>query len=259
MQAREEQPGLVSQFVVVASAQVHRTGYQQGAYRESLFSGWLTDIGEPAYVPVVTAQEGYSDFWDPVEVTGHFGNVQWPAVHIGGWWDIFQQQNLDAFEAYRTQAGNVSVRDQQFFVMLPGGHCGGGAVEWPNKTWGNDYGFALANLVTDAAAAPHPPARATRNNMNNGNDDANKGKIRSRGRDNESIESPATALFSMPWAVEDAPKIVWYVLGPGDLGSVGNYWTAGDYFPTATPTKYYLSASDKLKPDVSCRSPVQCC
>ena len=113
VQPREPQPHIVSQFVVVASAQVHRTGFQQGAYRESLFSGWLAAIGEPDYVPVVEAQEAYSeDYWGSVEVTGHFENVQWPAVHVGGWWDIFQQQNIDAFEAYRTQS-NVSVQDQQ--------------------------------------------------------------------------------------------------------------------------------------------------
>ena len=62
-----------------------------------------------------------------------------------------------ATHSYRSGAA-AAVRDQQYLVMLPGGHCGGGEVKWTNKSWGNSYATNLANAVTDAAAHPVPPA-----------------------------------------------------------------------------------------------------
>jgi hypothetical protein len=114
------------------------------------------------------------------------------------------------------------LRHLQYLVMLPTGHCGGGAVKWENVSWGLDYATALANAVIDAAAAPVPPP--------------------------PSSSSPSSSL---PWSrLEDVPKMVWYVMGPGGLGSRGNYWTSGDDWPAVTPTVYYLSGSDKLTSEV---------
>lgn len=83
VQGMVPQPNLVSQFVVVATSQLHRTFYQQGAFRESLVVGWLNSIVEPDYVKVLEANEGESSYWDSIDMTSHFGNVHWPAVHVG--------------------------------------------------------------------------------------------------------------------------------------------------------------------------------
>lgn len=208
--------------MIVATSQLHRTVFQQGAYRQSLISGWLTAIGEGGYAAEVMSQEGWADgYWGPTEMTTHYSNVQWPAVAVGGWWDIFQQDNLDAFDGYRFQA-NPAVRSHQYFVMLPTGHCGGGAITWPNKTWGLTYATTLANAVADAASDPVPPA---------------------------SVGAPArTAADMLPWGTLDAaPKLVWYVMGPGEALTTGNYWTSGDNWPPATPTKYFLGGKGKLQ------------
>ena len=49
------------------------------------------------------------------------GKVNAPAVHIGGWFDIFAQGTLDAFVGYQTRGG-PSLRGQQKLVRGPWTH-----------------------------------------------------------------------------------------------------------------------------------------
>jgi putative CocE/NonD family hydrolase len=46
--------------------------------------------------------------------------ASWPSVFIAGWWDVFQQQTLDAFKGYASKAGNA------LMIVTPTGHCA-----WP--------------------------------------------------------------------------------------------------------------------------------
>ena len=65
------QPNIVSQLVIVATSQLKRTSFQQGAYRESLFTGWMTANKMQDYIPTVLANEGWSQsYWGPIEMTG---------------------------------------------------------------------------------------------------------------------------------------------------------------------------------------------
>ena len=38
-------------------------------------------------------------------------------------------------------------------------------------------------------------------------------------------------------------------MGPGELGTTGNYWTSGDQWPSVTPKKLYLASGHKLSLD----------
>lgn len=209
---------LASQFVVVASAQIHETTYTNGAYQLDLITGWLTAIGEQDYPPVVIAQEQYSSWWAPIDMTQHFGNAHTPAVHVSGWYDIFNRQNMEAYAAYRTQA-QPQVRDLQYMIVTPGGHCGGGQITWTNSSWGLDLATAMANQMMDATLKPNPALQG-------------------------SLAPSSQPVF--PGTTVNVPKMVWYVLGPGEVGSVGNYWTGADNLPTATPSRYYLNDKGRL-------------
>ncbi len=46
----------------------------------------------------------------------------------------------------------------------------------------------------------------------------------------------ATAGSGSRAAFDSAPKIVFWVHGPGDLLSTGNYWSSADAWPMPTPT-----------------------
>jgi hypothetical protein len=50
-------------FPVVATAQLHKTVFQGGAYRYSLMHGWLAGIGEPGFEANFTSHEGETLYW----------------------------------------------------------------------------------------------------------------------------------------------------------------------------------------------------
>ena len=73
MQPTVTQPNIVSQLVIVATSQLKRTSFQQGAYRESLFTGWMTANKMQDYIPTVLANEAWSEpYWGPIEMTGQY-------------------------------------------------------------------------------------------------------------------------------------------------------------------------------------------
>ncbi len=51
-----------------------------------------------------------------------FGNVDFPAVHYAGWYDIFLSPQLDTFRGYDTLSAQGARGQQQMFVD-PRGHC----------------------------------------------------------------------------------------------------------------------------------------
>ena len=55
--------GMAAQYNIVGQHITHETGFQGGAYREGLFTGWLNAIGEPATVPDVQRHEAWSAWW----------------------------------------------------------------------------------------------------------------------------------------------------------------------------------------------------
>ncbi len=69
----------------------YETIYQQGAYRQGLISGWLTDLGEASMIQTVFEHEAFDDWWH--DLSGPYMN-QWDvidiqAAHFAGWYDIF--------------------------------------------------------------------------------------------------------------------------------------------------------------------------
>ena len=68
-------PGMAAQFNIVGESIAHETGFQGGAYREGLFSGWLKEIGEAATVPDVQRHEAWSDYWLSTTASGSDGSA----------------------------------------------------------------------------------------------------------------------------------------------------------------------------------------
>jgi putative CocE/NonD family hydrolase len=148
---------------------------------------------------------GYPDKWDRVSA---------PAVHLTGWYDIFNQQQIDAYNAYQTKSSFG--KGLNFLIIMPTGHCAGGQVPWPNAL----DGYTFANtLSTDLFKA-----------------------VGSYEQDNLAARRRLAGIAPM-W---------WYVMGPGLPGTLGNYWTNGTAFPAATATALYLSSGNiSMQPPVS--------
>ena len=52
----------------------------------------------------------YDEYWRERDVSTRYRKVNAPAVHIGGWFDIFAQGTLDAFVGYQTWGGPEASR-----------------------------------------------------------------------------------------------------------------------------------------------------
>jgi hypothetical protein len=65
---------------------MHQTIFQGGAFRQSLIEGWLNGINEISSLPQVLNHEALGPYWEPEEMTGHWENINFPAVHLTGWY-----------------------------------------------------------------------------------------------------------------------------------------------------------------------------
>eukprot|EP00049_Salpingoeca_infusionum_P013816 m.257756 g.257756 ORF g.257756 m.257756 type:complete len:607 (-) comp15534_c4_seq1:174-1994(-) len=203
------QPGtLRAQYVIVATAEFHRTIYQGGAYRHSLYHGWLDELGEEAFEQNITSHEALSAYYDPVSMTNKWNRVTAPAVHLSGWYDIFNAQQLDAYYGYQTQS--AIGKGLNFLFVAPTGHCVGGQVPWPNGADGIATSLAVALTLF------------------------------------KGLDESGLTEVAMAEKLRGIPAVNWYVMGPGTPGSKGNYWTSGQDFPSPTPTSLYLTQLGNL-------------
>lgn len=228
--------GLASQYNIVGSMCLRPFEYFHGAYREELITGWLNLIGEPGMIPVVKAHEGWSDFW--ATTTASFGErwglVDYPIAHLAGWYDIFSTLQLaDALAIDAT--GGPRARSHQILVVEAGGHCGGGAVPWPNATWGADLlnNFQL-QLYEDTIGAPFAAAGA--------------GAAAAAARADGRAAAAALARVRAASSAANGTVVIWYVLGaPGGLG---NFWAGGGVaeLTNTSDARLYLRGGGALSP-----------
>jgi len=70
------------------------------------------------------AHPAYDDYWKQVSIEEHFAQIQVPALHFGGWYDLFQSGSIRNYEGIKNQGGSEAARKGQRLVIAPGGHCG---------------------------------------------------------------------------------------------------------------------------------------
>ncbi len=143
-------PGVLRCMVpVVATPDLyHHTMFQGGALRESLVVNWLEGQGSLGFLDQALAHRLFSPWWDPVVVLDRSDRVEVPALHMGGWYDIFGQGTLDAFEAWEA-AGGDGARGRQYLVMGPWTHGGFGGRQAGELTYPSNAGLDLVGLMLD--------------------------------------------------------------------------------------------------------------
>ncbi|KAJ9438146.1 Cocaine esterase [Diplonema papillatum] len=113
--------GLEKQFVIWAAVDTHAFSFPGGAYRKSLQDGWLSG-SFPKQYPALRQEsrehEAPSSWWDPVNVTQHCDWETRPTVLLAGWYDIFLNGNLAAYDCY-TQNNTNPV----YLLVEACGHC----------------------------------------------------------------------------------------------------------------------------------------
>lgn len=143
-------PMMHGQWFQWTTADGHSSIYPGGTYRQGLFEGYLKALSSFTRgaswldgIDEVRKHEAYSDWW--TNLTGclnasspdcHFKQVKWPIVNTVGWWDIFQQQQLDMWSDLRIAA--PAQYSKSILVVEPLGHCslaGGMPEVLQNASW----------------------------------------------------------------------------------------------------------------------------
>lgn len=86
----------------------------------------------------------YDAYWQRWSIERVYSRINVPALHIGGWYDIFRDGDLRLYEGLRSQAGSGKARENQKLVMGP----------WYHNPWNRvlgpcDLGDAAASRVDE--------------------------------------------------------------------------------------------------------------
>ncbi len=156
-------PHLVGILPFVTASNYHEQWvYQGGAFAESLNQLWTTaltidtlgrrvgkDSGSlaggialplndyPVVIPGVStgladyyrdwiAHPRYDDYWKETAIDEHFSQIKVPALHVGAWYDFFQDGTLRNYLGIKSHGGSEAARNGQRLVMIVGGHAGAG-------------------------------------------------------------------------------------------------------------------------------------
>jgi predicted acyl esterase len=202
---------LTCQHIMVGSPSFYRYGtFPGGVFKKSMIEEWLKATRHaPESLARWTKHSDYDDFWKQQDLTTRWDRVNAPAVHLGGWYDIFSQGTIDAFVGYQTKGG-PKARGAQKLIMGPWVH---GALQ----------GKAGELTFPQGAAPP-----------NNVHDAWNWFDANLKGIDN---------------GITRLPAVTYYVMGDvTDRSAPGNVWRTADTWPPvkANPTHYYLHAGRSL-------------
>eukprot|EP01084_Bolivina_argentea_P293836 505456_1 len=203
-------------ILIVGDSIMYQTTYQNGAFRTALIEGWLTVNKEAQYVNTLYQNEDFTQhpsYWIPIagQYKNNWNIFNLSMLHFAGWYDIFSTRQIQTALAIN-QSGNIGARGQQILIINPGGHCGQGAIDWPNSTWILDY--VVDDLIPELYAAAF----------------------------NASLNGKEFNIHNVI-----NYNLLFYMLGPGGHGENGNFWVQAESMPPIMNHKvYYLDANDML-------------
>jgi len=94
----------------------HDAVYQGGALRYALTHGWLDGHDAADVFEQLKTHRLWDAWWEGFAVLPKVGTVNVPALHVGGWYDIFLQGTLDAFTSFQHQGGPGAVGRQKVII-----------------------------------------------------------------------------------------------------------------------------------------------
>jgi predicted acyl esterase len=206
-------PHLICQVIAVGAPSLyHYALYPGGLFRKEQIEEWLRANGfAPDNFALYRAHYRYNELYAAYDAQQpeRVAAVQVPALHLGGWFDTFQQGTLDGFWA-RQHCGGPGARGKQWLVMGP----------WPHALGGRQAGE-----ITWPENAAWDPWEATVRFLD----------YWLRGQDKGLGREPPVRYYCMG--------------AVGEPGAPGNEWrTASDWPPPAQPQAWYLHPAGLLWP-----------
>ncbi len=115
--------GLRAQYIIVAANSMYGdASYIGNAFRKGDVENWLNgNEFDPRALEISRSRPGYDEYWAGFDTTRRFSVMDVPAVHVGGWYDMFAQATIDQF-CGRQQQGGPGSRGKQKLVMGPWAH-----------------------------------------------------------------------------------------------------------------------------------------
>ncbi|MBE2287890.1 MAG: CocE/NonD family hydrolase [Prosthecobacter sp.] len=131
--------GLMAQYISVATSSMYAGGsYIGGAFRKADVENWMTgNKYDPQALQITRDHPNDDDYWAKFDTTKRFDRMNVPAVHVGGWFDMFLQGTIDQFTG-RQHHGAPGAKGTQKLVIGPWQHAIGkmpaGQLNFPNAT-----------------------------------------------------------------------------------------------------------------------------
>ncbi len=125
-------PHLVTGFVNVATGtRFQHSTYPGGVFLLNLNEEWLRMVGiPPADVPRPIIHV-YDDLAQKQDMRRFYEKIKIPMYNVGGWYDIFQQGNLDAFEGLQYHGGEGAKGNQKLMMGAFGHGALKGDLKYP--------------------------------------------------------------------------------------------------------------------------------
>lgn len=131
--------GLTAQYISMAPASMyHHASYVGGALRKCQVENWTRgNKFDPQATEIALAHPSFDDYWKQNDTVLKQPVMNVPAVHVGGWFDTFQQGTIDSFVG-RQHRGAEGAKGRQKLVIGPWHHGGTehgltGDLAFPNE------------------------------------------------------------------------------------------------------------------------------
>jgi predicted acyl esterase len=160
--------------------------------------------------------------------------ANWPSIHYGGWFDIFQFSAIEAFEGYNLKGGPLG-RGLGYLFIDPLGHCAKDQNNYPN---------ALEYFVLSQEFALELFKTISRDLQ----------VFEARGGELTTEEKRAVFEGAIEAAHRNTEKkfqtnfekLNLYLMGPSDAGARGNAWVSFPAWPTVTPMVGYFGTNGSI-------------
>lgn len=210
MLAPSRPPNLICQHIGFAAASLYSGLFEGGQWQKDTAEGWLGLYAKhPSVLKFIGDHSTYDTFWKQFDSIPVADRVHVPAMHYGGWYDLFLNGTLGSF-ASRQESGGRGSRGQQKLVIGPWTHF------WPTTQKLGDFEVPENGRV--------PPFDLS---LRYWFDYHLKGERN---------------------GMEEMPAVTYYVMGPLDgSSSLGNVWRTADRWPVPAQQKsLYLGKDQKL-------------